>query len=135
MNDELKKFLDEWVVDPLPAKPMFMEFYDYLSGLPGVTLDFNSRPGVSRSLRAKHSSQKNREVFILVDVVDDDPENRWLSVCFYADMISDPEDRGDFVPAGLSGEDAACFNLDESDPELKEYVLARAREAAGAAAA
>lgn len=131
---DIKTFLDSWEIDPLQAKPDFIEFMDYLSSQPNVALDFKSRPHISYSLRARNASQKNRELFVLVDVVDDEPDSRWLSVCFYADMVSDPEENGDFVPSGLLGEDAICFNLDEDDPAAKEYVMKRLREASQNAA-
>ena len=97
-------------------------------------LEFKARPGISYSLRARHAAQKKRELFVLVDVVDDEPESRWLSVCFYADMVNDPDGLGDFVPQGLLGEDAMCFNLDEDSPEMREYIAARLAEAARHAA-
>ncbi|WP_281491932.1 hypothetical protein [Desulfosarcina cetonica] len=63
----------------------------------------------------------------MVDVIEDAP--RWLSVCFYGDMISDPEDMGDFVPEGLLGEDAMCFDIDRWDDHLIAYVESRMDEA------
>lgn len=131
----LREFLDDWKDDPLKAREAFTAFRDFLAARPGVSLDFNARPGVSYSLRARHEAQKGRELFVLVDVVDDEPESRWLSVCFYADMVSDPEDRGDVVPEGLMDEDACCFNLDEDDPAMRAYIAARLSEAAKNAAA
>lgn len=132
--NELNGFLAGWEIDPLNAKSAFKSYEEYLASLPGVKLEFKARPGVSYSLRAKNESQKNRDLFVLVDVVDDDPENRWLSVCFYADMVTDPEDMGDLVPQGLFGEDAMCFNLDEDDAKISEYIASRIREAAKNAA-
>lgn len=133
MIKELNNFLNSWQTDPLQSRPAFKEFYEYLESLPNVSLNFKARPGISYSLRAKNAAQKNRELFVLVDVVDDDPASRWLSVCFYADMVSDPEQAGDMVPGGLLGEDAICFNLDEDDPRVKDYILSRLKEAAQAA--
>lgn len=130
----LEEFIASWQEDRLGLKPAFMEYLDYLKNQPGVALDFRMRPGVSYSLRARHAAQKKRDLFVLVDVIDDDPQNRWLSVCFYADMVTDPDEFGDFVPAGLSGEDAACFNLDEDDLAMRGYILDRIREAATNAA-
>ncbi|MDE5879203.1 MAG: hypothetical protein K2G99_04150, partial [Desulfovibrio sp.] len=80
------------------------------------------------------AAQQGRELFVLVDVVDDEPESRWLSVCFYADMVSDPDEQGDFVPQGLLGEDALCFNLDEDSADMRDYIAARLAEAARNAA-
>lgn len=131
----VQDFLNNWQQDPLQAKEAFTDFQGFLASRPGVSLDFKARPGVSYSLRARHESQQKRELFVLVDVVDDEPENRWLSVCSYADMISDPDELGDYVPEGLMGEDACCFNLDGDDPSMRGYIAARLAEAAQAAAA
>ena len=102
---DVRDFLDNWQADPLKAKEAFVVYKDFLVGLSGVSLDFKARPGISYSLRARHEAQRKRELFVLVDVVDDEPESRWLSVCFYADMITDPDEKGDYVPEGLMGED------------------------------
>ena len=132
---EVREFLDNWRTDPLNARQAFTAYRDFLANLPGVRLDFKARPGVSYSLRARHEAQRKRELFVLVDVVDDEPENRWLSVCFYADMITDPDELGDYVPEELMGEDACCFNLDEDDAAMRDYIAARLAEAAESAAA
>ena len=63
----------------------------------------------------------------VVDVIEDDP--RWLSVCFYGEMITDPEEKGDFVPEGLLGEDAVCFDIEEREEGLVQYVQDRLDEA------
>jgi hypothetical protein len=130
---DVATFLDEWRVDPVNARQAFGDCLKFLISQDEVGLSFKARPGISHSLRARHAAQKRRELFVLVDVVDDEPENRWLSVCFYADMVTDPEGFGDEVPHGLSGEDALCLNLDEDDAAGRAYVLARLREAAAAA--
>ena len=88
-----------------------------------------ARPGVSYSLRAKHQHQTQRPLFAMVDIIDDDPDERWLSVCFFGEMISDPDELGDFVPEGLLGEDAHCFDIEEFDEDLMAYVTARLDEA------
>lgn len=134
MSKELDDFVAGWKTDKLNLRPAFLQYRDFLASLPGVTLDFKARPGISYSLRAKNAAQQQRELFVLVDVVDDEPESRWLSVCFYADMITDPDEQGDFVPEGLMGEDAACFNLDDENPEMQAYIAARLKEAAENAA-
>lgn len=131
---DVRDFLDNWQADPLKTKEAFVVYKDFLVGLSGVSLDFKARPGISYSLRARHEAQRKRELFVLVDVVDDEPESRWLSVCFYADMITDPDEKGDYVPEGLMGEDACCFNLDEDDAAMRAYIAARLAEAARAAA-
>jgi hypothetical protein len=63
------------------------------------------------------------------DVIDDDPDQRWLSICFYGERISDPEERGDFVPGGLLGQDALWFDYDGGDEELLGYITRRIAEA------
>ena len=133
MPQELETLLNDWTVDPNKAKDAFLRFRDFLLTTPDVHFDFKARPGVSYSLRAANPHAE-RPLFVLVDVVDDEPEARWLSVCFYADMVSDPEELGDFVPSGLMGNDACCLNLEEDDPAMTDYILARLGEAAAAAA-
>ncbi len=129
---QVDAWLGNWSVDPLNAKVAFNGYYSWLKEQ-GVELEFNERPGISYSLRAKLSSQEKRPLFVLVDVVDDDAEERWLSVCFYNDMVQDPDEIGDFVPTGLMGEDALCLNLDEDDANMKTYIQARIEEAAESA--
>ena len=134
MMSEFDTFLAEWESGPDGVKPLFQALYACLTGLDGVTLEYKSRPGVSHSLRAHHAAQKKRDLFVLVDIIDDDPEARWLSLCFYADMVTDPEGRGDVVPGGLVGNDACCFDIDNPDADSEIYMTARLREAYGNAA-
>jgi hypothetical protein len=65
----------------------------------------------------------------MIDVIDDDPGQRWLSVCFYGDMIEDPAELGDLIPEGLLGADGYCFDITESDDQVQDYVSERIREA------
>ena len=134
LPQELTAFLEGWTTDPNKAKDAFIRFKDFLLTTPDVRFEFKARPGVSYSLRAANAGNTDRPLFVLVDVVDDEPEARWLSVCFYADMVTDPRDLGDFVPAGLMGRDARCLNLEEDDPAMCDYILARLGEAAASAA-
>ncbi len=126
---ELQALLDTWQDTETRTRSSFIAFRDHLLSMPGVTLSFKGRPGVSYSLRATSAAQTARPLFVLVDVVDDDPSERWLSVCFYADLIADPEELGDWVPGGLLGEDACCFNLEEDDNTVREYIKTRLTEA------
>ena len=130
LPNELATFLETWTTDPNNAKDAFVRFKDFLLTTPDVRFDFKARPGVSYSLRAANAKNDERPLFVLVDVVDDEPEARWLSVCFYADMVNDPDELGDFVPSGLMGKDACCLNLEEDDPAMRDYILARLGEAA-----
>lgn len=129
IQQELNEFLDAWEDTPNQTKKAFLQLKEYLAGMQDIKLSFNARPGVTYSLRAAHPAQKDRGLFVMVDVIDDNPEDRWLSVCFYGDMITDPEEKGDFVPEGLLGEDAHCIDVEEwSDDDLR-YLEARLDEA------
>ncbi len=124
---ELNTFIEEWKETPEKNREVFLHFRDFLSKKEGVTLDFISRPGVSYSLRAVHADQKEKALFVMVDVIED--VCKWLSVCFYNEMIDDSEEKGDFVPGGLLGEDAVCFDLGKRDDALIRYVEACLDEA------
>ncbi|MFW2367021.1 MAG: hypothetical protein ACN4GW_11430, partial [Desulforhopalus sp.] len=116
-NDEIgiDTFLSSWDAEGQQARTWFQLFYEQLMAMEGVTCSFVPRPGVSYSLRPKHVNQTERDLFAIVDVIDDDPQDRWLSVCFYGDMISDPEERGELIPGGLAGSDGYCFDMFENN--------------------
>lgn len=116
LPNELATFLETWTTDPNNAKDAFVRFKDFLLTTPDVRFDFKARPGVSYSLRAANAKNDERPLFVLVDVVDDEPEARWLSVCFYADMVNDPDELGDFVPSGLMGRMPAASTLRKMIP-------------------
>lgn len=124
---ELETFLAEW--EPCDSREAFLACRKALESIDGMVPAFKARPGITYSLRGTHPAHQGRDLFVLIDVIDDDPSQRWLSVCFYDDMVSDPEEQGDWVPQGLMGEDARCFNVDELDEELVSYVTARILEA------
>jgi len=132
---ELDELLQEWTDSARRTKQAFLNLKDHLSRRTDLTLDFNARPGVTFSLRAKHDHQHQRPLFAMIDIIDDDPSDRWLSVCFYGEMISDPDGIGDFVPEGLLGENAHCFDIEEWDEERLQYVTDRLDEAYTQAAA
>jgi hypothetical protein len=67
----------------------------------------------------------------MVDVIEDQP--RWLSVCFFGEMVQDPEERGAAVPGGLLGADALCFDLETCTGDQLDYVAKRIVEAHRAA--
>lgn len=119
-EQELNTFIAEWEETTTGSKATFLHFKNYLAKQNDVTLDFVSRPGVTYSLRAAHAAQKTRGLFVMVDVIED--SSRWLSICFYGDMISDRDERGDYVPEGLFGEDAVCFDLEQPDNEMIKYI-------------
>ncbi|MBU1341307.1 MAG: hypothetical protein KKE44_06610 [Proteobacteria bacterium] len=127
-------FIDTWTETESKTRQAFTEIYNHLKTLDDITLEFNERPGVSYSLRPRHNRQKKRSLFAMVDVIDDDPGDRWLSVCFYGEMITDPDETGDLIPEGLLGEDGYCFDLYEYDKDEIQYLkqrLSQAHENAG----
>ncbi len=130
---DLASFLDTWSTDPNRTKTCFLQLRDHLEGMDGVRLEFVARPGITYSLRAAHENQKKRSLFAMVDVIDDDPADRWLSVCFYKDLVNDPDELADEVPGGLLGEDARCFDLYESDIPMVAYIKERLQHACAAA--
>ncbi len=120
-----QEFAAQWHEDILSVRPVFEALARDLAARPDVTLALVERPGVSFSLRATRAGQSLRPLFALVDVVDEDPARRWLSVCFYADCVTDPNEMGELIPLGLLGEDGHCFNLEGPD----DAILAAALEA------
>ncbi len=131
-TNELSAFIETWEETATNIKTAFLQLKNHLQAKEDSILSFKARPGVSYSLRATCPGQK-RELFVMADVIDDDPPNRWLSVCFYGDMISDPEDIGDLIPEGLLGQDGYCFDIDEGEEGLLTYIKARLDEAYQAA--
>ena len=126
---ELETLLTNWKDNDNQTRKAFTELVDHLKTLSDTTLDFVGRPGVSYSLRPRHAAQNKRPLFAMVDVIDDDPEDRWLSVCFYGEMVTDPQEAGDLVPEGLLGEDGYCFDMYEYDEQEVGYLKKRLTEA------
>jgi len=127
--EKLDVLLDEWEDTETLTRKAFIAIKDHITAMEGITLEFNARPGVSYSLRPRHNNQSKRKLFAMADVIDDDPTERWLSVCFYGDMVTDPDEMGDLIPEGLMGDDGYCFDLDEYDEGAVEYIKARLTEA------
>ena len=124
--EEIELFVSDWPEDSNSGRDGFIQLYRHLQGLEGAELEFYARPGITYSLRGARSSS-SAPLFVMVDVIDDQP--RWLSVCFYEQMVTDPEGRGDSVPGGLLGEDGLCFDLESDDGALIDYVRQRISEA------
>lgn len=124
---EVAAFLDGWVETDDRNKAGFQRLYALLQGHEHGRLEFHPRPGVTYSLRGIRSQEEGDRLYVMVDVIEDEP--RWLSVCFYGAMVSDPQEKGAFVPGGLLGEDAVCFDLDTYADEEYEYVEQRIEEA------
>ncbi len=129
---DIETFLADWPGTDQPLREVFRLFYQKLSAMAGVTLSFTARPGVSYSLRPRRDQGDGRDFFAIVDVIDDEPEARWLSVCFYQDMITDPEGLGQAIPGGLAGSDGYCFDIYDDNPVLTDYLVARLSEAGAA---
>lgn len=123
---ELEKFISDWDQDSSGVKEVFVEFKELLESLGDTKIEFHARPGVTYSMRGVKTSQTKWPLYVMVDVIDDDPADRWLSVCFFGDCITDPDELGDLVPGGLLGEDGHCFDAEDSEP--KEYLSARIKE-------
>ena len=126
---ELETFINDWTDDPTGVKKAFLRLKSVLENLNEATVSFIPRPPATFSLRAE--PKKGRPVLTMVDVASIDGE-RFLSVCFYADTITDPEERGDLIPEGLLSKDGYCFDLDSDDDDAVSYVEARIFEAAAA---
>jgi hypothetical protein len=129
----IETFITKWERSEAEMAACLRSFHQTLAAMNGVVLRFFARPGVSYSLRPWRNNGAHREFFAIVDVIDDDPAERWLSVCFYHDMITDPHGHGEIIPGGLGGSDGYCFNLYSPDREMVAYILERFREASAAA--
>lgn len=130
---EIKKIsdlLNDWITDDNGIKAAFTELIELLESLEGLIYSFKSRPGISHSLRASVGNRE-KKLLALMDIIDDDPENRWISICFYAETISDPDEEGDLIPGGLVGEDGYCFDIFENDGNSVSYIKDRITEAHG----
>jgi hypothetical protein len=124
--DAINAFLETWDDTPEQNKQGFIRLKNLLLSKQDIALAFHPRPGLTYSLRASYPQHK-RPLLVMVDVIEDQP--RWLSVCFFGDMVQDPEEKGAFVPGGLLGEDALCFDLETCSEEGLQYVEARLDEA------
>lgn len=124
---EIESFIEQWPESPDRNKELFQKLYDFLKQLDGTAIDFHARPGITYSMRGVPDGESEYALFTMVDVIEDQP--RWLSVCFYEQMVTDPDGKGDSVPGGLLGEDAICFDAESYDDELLNYLCTRIAEA------
>lgn len=124
------EFLTTWAETPEGNKQGFVRLMERLVAKEGLVLEFHPRPGLTYSLRALCPGHA-RPLVLMIDVIEDQP--RWLSVCFFGDMVRDPEEKGALVPGGVLGEDALCFDLEVCTAEALGYVEARIDEAWGTA--
>lgn len=126
---ELDTFIDTWTETGSGTRKAFTVIVEHLKTLDNIFFEFNARPGISYSLRPRHANQTDKSLFAMVDVIDDDPNERWLSICFYSEMITDPYEMGDLIPEGLLGEDGYCFDLYEYDEDDIRYLTKRLSQA------
>jgi len=124
---EIDQFITAWPDSSAQTREPFIRLKTKLQDLKDAHLQFVARPGVTYSLRGIHQRQGDRPLFVMVDVIDDEP--RWLSICFYGKMVGDPEQRGDYVPGGLLGEDGLCFDIETDNEDDLSYLMARVDEA------
>ncbi len=132
---QFAEFLAQWPTSQAGLKQAYGRLKSWAEALPGARASFLARPGVSHSLRfdlEPRPEGRQRPVFFLVDAVDDGGE-RFLSVCFYEDEVSDPEDLGNAIPQGLFQETGYCFDLEDDDPQFMAYLHQRLAEAHAAA--
>ena len=126
----LSDILDKWTRDEMNMKDAFLRLANRFSEKNRAVLSVVPKPGISYSLRARAKAEDEEGTLItMIDIVDDDPDNRWLSVCFYGDYVTDPEEEGDLVPGGLLGEDGYCFDLYENNQNTITYLEQRIDEA------
>lgn len=123
------EFITGWKESSLEAKQFFLSVKETVTALADVECSFTARPGVSFSLRPKRAQQSGRSFFAIIDIIDDEPEDRWLSVCFYADLITDPEEKGSLIPGGLAEGDGYCFDVFTFEAEELQYITDRLKEA------
>lgn len=136
MSEHLTTYLEQWPAEQTAVKQALLALRQIAQGLPSVSESFVARPGVSHSLRydlAPKPKGRQRPVFFLMDVVEFEGQ-RFLSVCFYEDEIEDPRELGNAIPQGLFQETGYCFDVEEYDPELVEYLGQRVIEARSNAA-
>ena len=126
---EIQNFYEQWN-DVSGMKALCNSLHSHMASFAGLHIGFVARPGVSYSIRLL--VRGTEAVVALLDVIDDDPEDRWLSLCFPDAIITDPDEEGDLVPNGLNGNDARCFSIDTMTDTVKGYLKARLGEAAGA---
>lgn len=124
---EIDSFIEAWPESPDRCRELFQKLFDFLKQLDQSNIEFHTRPGITYSMRGVPDGESEYALFVMVDVIEDQP--RWLSVCFYEQMVTDPDARGDSVPGGLLGEDGICFDADSYDDGLYGYLCERISEA------
>ncbi len=125
----LTGILEKWTRYDQDIKGAFVRLANRFSEKTGAVLSFVPRPGISYSLRAGIRAEDAVTLVTLIDIVDDDPDSKWLSVCFYDDRVTDPAGEGNMVPKGVLGIDGYCFDLFENREDIVSYLEQRIDEA------
>lgn len=120
---DLDIFLHNWQEHSIEVKKLFLRLYGFAKTIPNVQIQYSERPGISHSLRVGLAGNSERPFFAVIDIIDDEPEARWISMCMYADLVIDPERKGDLIPKGLNHQDAVCFDIDEANENTSAYLL------------
>lgn len=130
-QEGFEDFLARWSHDTARVKEAFQRIALALASNEPTVFYFHPRPGVSYSPRAslEKAKERARPYYAVIDIVEEFEAEPWLSVCFYADTVSDPEDLGNLIPNGLLEEDGYCFDVDCYDERLLRYIEARIKEA------
>ena len=123
---KLNTFIENWEETSEKNKQFFLSLKEYLEKKEHVKLNFIARKQITYSLRAVHILKTNKP-FVMIDVIEDSP--RWLSICFYEKMIADHKEMGNLVPNGLLGENAICFDIEEYDDGVLNYLKELLNEA------
>jgi hypothetical protein len=111
---------------PDAAAARLADLAAHLVALPHTELALVERSGVGFSLRARRGPDSSRPLFVLADLVHQAGAPPFLSVCFYAASVSDPDELGEIIPGGLLGEDGYCFDGEEVPAEYLEARMAEA---------
>ena len=93
--------MGSWQDTSSKTKSSFERLLKHLAAKNNIVFDFHSRPGISYSLRTALTDQSPRPFFAIIDIIDD-PDNRWLSVCFYEWDHFRPGGKRDFHCPGNS---------------------------------
>lgn len=131
IQDILTAIKPDWPEPVIDILKMAEELVTILGDGERTVLDLVDRPGISRSVRASIIPPKKdgRPVFSVLDIITPKDGDWYISFCFYEDEISDPDELGECVPFGLFGENGYCFNLEEFDLSLLDYLSNRIDEA------
>ena len=129
---ELDTFLSGWPKDQSALKQAYLDLIESVKSKPLATWSFVSRAGISYSFRGQTSEAKadrERPVFLVMDVIPEQEGPFWLSVCFYEDEITDPDGEGNAIPQGLFQETGYCFDIDDVEAGMVDYLKQRVNEA------